>query len=74
MKVVIPGGSGQVGQVLKRAFESSGDEVVVLNRSADHESMRWDGKTLGLWSKHIDEADVVINLAGRTVNLSLIHI
>ena len=68
MKVVIPGGSGQVGQVLKRAFESSGDEVVVLNRSADHESMRWDGKTLGLWTKHIDEADVVINLAGRTVN------
>ena len=68
MKVVIPGGSGQVGQILKRAFESRDDEVVVLGRGAKHASMRWDGKTLGTWVEHIEDADVVINLAGRTVN------
>ncbi len=68
MKVLIPGGSGQVGQVLKRALESHGDEVVVLSRGANNESARWDGETLGPWTKHIDSADVVINLAGRTVN------
>lgn len=28
----------------------------------------WDGKTLGPWAQELDGADVVINLAGRTVN------
>ncbi|WP_075083459.1 TIGR01777 family oxidoreductase [Mariniblastus fucicola] len=68
MKIVIPGGSGQVGQLLERAFKSSGDEVVVLGRNAADESMRWDGIGLGSWTRHVDGADVVINLAGRTVN------
>jgi uncharacterized protein (TIGR01777 family) len=68
MKIVIPGGSGQVGKLLERAFLEGGDEVVVLSRSAADDSMRWDGKNPGSWPKHIDEADVVINLAGRSVN------
>src|SRR5437763_14337573 len=29
MKMVIPGGTGQVGRILCRAFTSAGDEVVV---------------------------------------------
>jgi uncharacterized protein len=33
MKIVLPGGSGQVGVVLARAFQASGHEVVVLSRS-----------------------------------------
>ena len=33
MKIVIPGGSGQVGTILARAFHSEGHEVVVLSRS-----------------------------------------
>ena len=28
----------------------------------------WDGRSLGAWSKTIDGADVVVNLAGRSVN------
>ena len=28
----------------------------------------WDGRTLGPWASAIDGADVVINLAGRSVN------
>ncbi len=68
MKIVIPGGSGQIGQMLKRHFESRDDQVVILGRHADDESKRWDGKTIGRWAEHVDGADVVINLAGRTVN------
>ncbi len=30
--------------------------------------VRWDGKTLGDWAKVLDGADVLINLAGRSVN------
>ena len=28
----------------------------------------WDGRTLGAWASEIDGADVVVNLAGRSVN------
>jgi uncharacterized protein len=32
MKVVIPGGSGQVGAILARALHADGHDVVVLTR------------------------------------------
>lgn len=73
MKVVIAGGTGQVGQILRAHFNPD-HEVVVLSRSepaSDARSERfaqWDGKTLGPWAQEIDDADVVINLAGRTVD------
>jgi uncharacterized protein (TIGR01777 family) len=71
MKIVIPGGSGQVGAVLVRAMQSTGHDVVVLSRSPAEGAVRtvpWDGATLGPWASEIDGADVVINLAGRSVN------
>lgn len=71
MKIVIPGGSGQVGTVLARAFNSDGHEVVVLSRkieAADWAVVAWDAETLGPWADEIDGSDVVINLAGRNVN------
>lgn len=72
MKVVIPGGSGQVGTILAHDFAASGDDVVVLSRGAAAGAgwrvVPWDGRTLGDWAAEIDGADVVINLAGRSVN------
>ncbi|MEO8572707.1 MAG: TIGR01777 family oxidoreductase [Pyrinomonadaceae bacterium] len=71
MKIVIPGGTGQVGTVLARSFHEAGHEVVVLGRHPKTESwpvIIWDGKTVGDWEDEIDDADVVINLAGRSVN------
>ncbi len=71
MKIVIPGGTGQVGTLLARSFNAAGHEVVVLSRSpatAPWRVVRWDAETLGDWAREIDGADVVINLAGRNVN------
>jgi uncharacterized protein (TIGR01777 family) len=71
MKIVIPGGSGQVGNVLARSFKADGHEVVVLTRRpvpAPWRTVAWDGATQGAWTAEIDGADVVINLAGRSVN------
>jgi uncharacterized protein (TIGR01777 family) len=68
MKVVIPGGSGQIGQILARSFRARGDQAVLLARSAGEGVVAWDGATLGPWAAEIDGADVVINLAGRSVN------
>jgi uncharacterized protein (TIGR01777 family) len=72
MKIVIPGGSGHIGRLLSRRFGADGHEVVVLSRSrAPSRSARvvqWDGRSEGEWIAEIDGADVVINLAGRSVN------
>jgi uncharacterized protein (TIGR01777 family) len=71
MRVAIPGGSGQVGTVLARAFHAGGDEVVVLSRNPSAAPWRvvpWDGRTFGPWAGELDGADAVINLAGRSVN------
>lgn len=71
MKIVIAGGSGQVGSILTRAFRAERHEVVVLTRTprdTPWTEVHWDGRTLGSWEKHLDGADVVINLTGRSVN------
>lgn len=69
MKIVIPGGTGQVGAILDRALTEAGHEVVVLTRrpSRDRE-VWWDGENPGTWAREIDGSDVVINLAGRSVS------
>ncbi|WP_217133890.1 TIGR01777 family oxidoreductase [Streptomyces sp. AC558_RSS880] len=69
MKIVIPGGTGQVGTVLKRALTTAGHEVVVLTRRPTGPGeVHWDGETPGPWTEVIDGSDVVVNLAGRSVN------
>jgi len=71
MKIVIPGGTGQVGTVLAHAFQKDGHNVTVLSRHAVKLPWRvveWDGRSPGNWTSEINRADVVINLAGRSVN------
>jgi uncharacterized protein (TIGR01777 family) len=71
MKIVIPGGTGQVGTLLARAFHGDGHEVVVLGRSpkpAPWRVVSWDPTSVGEWASDLDGSDVVINLAGRNVN------
>lgn len=73
MKIIIPGGNGQVGRLLIRAFVREGHECVVFTRRASAEiagarAVVWDGRTLGPWVAELEGADVVINLAGRSVD------
>ncbi|MCA9783070.1 MAG: TIGR01777 family oxidoreductase [Calditrichaeota bacterium] len=75
MKIILPGGSGQAGALLARAFRQDGHSVVVLGREARTEPLTsgirqvaWDARTLGDWAEELDGADVVINLAGRSVD------
>jgi uncharacterized protein (TIGR01777 family) len=56
VKVVVAGGTGQVGTILAREF----DDLVVISRAGP---VRWDHA-----GHVIDGADVLINLAGRSVN------
>ena len=71
MKIVIPGGTGQVGTLLARAFHAEGHEIVVLSRRPAPASWRvvaWDAQRAGAWTSELEGADAVINLAGRSVN------
>ena len=71
LRIVIPGGSGQVGRVLARHFQQRGHHVVVLTRgphTAQWETVHWDALTPGIWTEYLEGADVCINLAGRSVN------
>jgi uncharacterized protein (TIGR01777 family) len=72
MKIIIPGGSGLIGQMLARSFTKDGHEVVVLSRVAAAGSpwrvVAWDGRSPGSWCAELEGADVVVNLAGRSVN------
>jgi len=71
MKIVIPGGSGQVGRILAREFHKVGHDVVVLSRTpagAPWRTVSWDGEALGDWTSEFEAADALINLAGQSVN------
>ena len=71
LRIVIPGGSGQVGNVLARHFRAQGHVVTVLSRHpgpSPWHALPWNGCDLGTWTNAIDGADIVINLAGRNVN------
>jgi uncharacterized protein (TIGR01777 family) len=71
IRIVIPGGSGQIGRFLARHFHDSGHFVTVLARHpapTRWATIPWDGETHGDWVRAINGADVVINLAGRSVD------
>lgn len=72
MKIIIPGGTGQVGQILARSFLKEGHDVVLLSRtpapSARGRVVYWDGESRGEWCGELNGADLLINLAGRSVN------
>jgi uncharacterized protein len=71
LRIVIPGGSGQVGNVVARHFHAQGHSVTVLSRRPEPspwQVLPWNGRDPGIWLSAIDGADIVINLAGRNVN------
>ena len=76
MRIVLPGGSGQVGTILARYFHAQGHDVLVLSRTphavggqpAPWRTLPWDGRTRGPWVAELEGADAVIHLSGRSVN------
>jgi uncharacterized protein len=74
-RVILAGGSGFLGEILTEHFLRQNCDVVVLTRgphnTKDATRARkcfWDGRTLGDWIRELEGADVLINLAGRSVD------
>jgi uncharacterized protein (TIGR01777 family) len=71
LRVVLPGGAGHLGRLVAAHLHARGDAVTVLSRGgsvAPWRTASWDGENLDDWSGELEGADVVINLAGRSVN------
>ena len=71
MKILIPGGSGQIGTILARHLHAQHHDILVLSRNpkpAPWRTMHWDGATPGLWTSELESVDAVIHLSGRSVN------
>jgi len=72
MKIILAGGNGFLGKVLCQHFAETND-IIILSRgtSGSRNGVRyehWDAKTIGPWAKTLENADVVINLVGRSVD------
>lgn len=70
-KLLLAGGSGYLGKLLKEHFQQQGWSVKILTRSTDQSGegfVHWDGRKLGPWTDCLEGADALINLAGRSVN------
>lgn len=73
-KIIITGGNGFLGTSLAKHFSGTTKEIVLLARregSFNQTNVRWvkwDGKNLGTWTSELEGANVLINLAGRSVD------
>lgn len=72
-RIILAGGTGCIGQLLIRHWQSQPIDIVVLSRKPYPAYGRvrdvvWDGKTPGPWTTELDGADVLINLAGKSVD------
>lgn len=72
-KIVLAGGNGYLGRVLANYYKDKTKEVVILSRKereTEHNirTVVWDGKTWGKWAAELVNADMLINLCGKSVN------
>lgn len=73
MKVVIAGGNSYLGKTLANHYSAMANGVVLLARrpapaNGNIRTVLWDGKSIGPWADEVDGADLLINMAGRSVN------
>jgi len=72
-KLVIAAGTGFLGQALIAHFKDIVDEIIILTRSKNRTEdnikyIHWDAKSLTGWETELEHADVLINLAGKSVD------
>ncbi len=74
-KLIIAAGTGFLGQVLASHFKDKFEEIVILTRGNSKikdgiRYLKWNAKTFSGWEKELENTDVLINLAGKSVDCS----
>lgn len=72
-KLIIAAGTGFLGQVLVNHFKDKFEEIVILTRGKSKTAdgikyVNWNAKTFSGWEKELENATVLINLAGKSVD------
>lgn len=73
-KIVLAGGTGNLGSLLISLFREQDHEIIVLSRKrmVKHhpqvDFVYWDAENLDSWQKELEGADVLINLCGLSIN------
>jgi uncharacterized protein (TIGR01777 family) len=75
MRVIVTGGSGQLGRALLAPLAARGHELVVLSRDparvrglpAGARAEPWDGRTAAGWAALLEPGTAIVNLAGEPI-------
>jgi len=72
-KIIIPGGAGFIGKYVADFFYKKNYAVIILTRGKARIEdgityLNWDGKSLGKWTSTFEGAEMVLNLAGKSVD------
>ncbi len=72
-KIIITGGTGFLGSYLAPYFIKKCYTIYIISRQKQRNNgnikyLTWDGKTIGKWAEALENAEVVINFAGKSVN------
>jgi uncharacterized protein (TIGR01777 family) len=72
-KLIIAAGTGFLGKVLVNHFANNCEEIVILTRGTSKTThhvryVYWDAITLSGWEAALENASVLINLAGKSVD------
>ena len=73
MKIIIAAGTGFLGNVLLEHFQNPLNYIIVLTRGKtmlknNIRYIHWNAKTMTGWEKELENADVLINLTGKSVD------
>jgi uncharacterized protein len=72
-KLIIAAGTGFLGQVLTNHFRDKFEEIIILTRGESKikdtiKYVNWDARTFSGWEKELENATVLINLTGKSVD------
>lgn len=76
-RVIITGGSGQMGRALAAELAKDGYEVILLSRNPTKVSglpqgirtEKWDGRTANGWGELANSAAAIVNFAGENIGI-----
>ena len=72
-KLILAGGTGQIGKALTNHFKNSVDEIIITTRGESRKTgnityIHWNGISFNNTIDFLEDADVLINLVGKNVN------